>query len=363
MARVIILSVLFVLLVAPWSSAAVVVIANRFNEDIRFFVAVDGQREKTFRVKPGELVPFTAPDQSRLSFRHAGVEHRYALDTDSAYFFVSNLRGGVQLRKIGLTTERPRVEFASKEGPVKARDWSEGERITIPVTIFVDENERRQRSIWEPQLRARVAKASEIIGHFAPVEFKVIGIGTWKSDDTIHNFLKSFREFETEVDAGDAQIAIGFTSQYEAVRKGGVHLGGTRGPLDSHVLVREWSKYIGEDEKLEVLVHELGHVLGAAHSPEPRSVMRPKLGDRRVNARDFRVGFDPLNTLAMYLIAQQMQNDRVTRVRDLPMPTKRRLADIYAELALALPKDPAALNYLKSLGARIVRVERAKPKR
>ena len=144
---------------------------------------------------------------------------------------------------------------------------------------------------------------------------------------------------------------------------GGVHLGGTRGPLDSHVLIREWSKYIGEYEKLEVLVHELGHVLGAAHSPEPRSVMRPKLGDRRVNAREFRVGFDPLNTLAMYLIAEQLQNNRVTRVRDLPMPTKRRLADIYAELVLAMPRDPAAMNYLKSLGARMVKVKRVEPKR
>jgi hypothetical protein len=355
------LAIIFCSLIAAEASAKVVVISNRFDEDVRFFVETGGQREQTFRLKPGELVPVPAPDHSRLTFRHDGIEQRYILDTDTAYFFAAGIRGGLELRKIGLKTERPRVVFDDVEiGPKTDRTLAAGKRVTIPVKIYVDDNERRQQKLWEPQLRARIAKASEIIGRYAPVEFKVIGVGSWKSDDRINKFEKSFREFEENVDAKSAQIAIGFTSQYEVVRKG-VHLGGTRGPLHSHVLIREWSKYIGEDERLEVLVHELGHVLGAAHSPEPQSVMRPSLGDRQANARDFRIGFDPLNTLAMYLIGQQLQSHRVTRLRDLPMPTRRRLADVYAELAMAMPKDPAALNFLRFLGARVMKIQR-KPK-
>ena len=56
------------------------------------------------------------------------------------------------------------------------------------------------------------------------------------------------------------------------------------GPLHTHILIREW-KPRTEPERLEVLVHELGHFLGACHSPENDSVMRPLLGDGRANLR------------------------------------------------------------------------------
>ena len=77
-------------------------------------------------------------------------------------------------------------------------------------------------------------------------------------------------------------------------------MAGTRGPLHSHILVREWSPQMSEPERLEFLVHELGHFLGASHSPEPDSVMRPVLGDQPGrSARAFRIRFDPVNTLVM----------------------------------------------------------------
>jgi hypothetical protein len=186
-------------------------------------------------------------------------------------------------------------------------------------------------------------------------------VGPWRTDDRRRDFVETRREFESEVRPDPAQIAIGFTSQYEIVKKKGTHLGGTRGPLHTHVLVREWSKYLGEDERLEVLVHELGHILGAAHSPEPRSVMRPSLGDDQIKVPGFQIGFDPLNTLAMYMVGQQLQSGGYTRFKEMPLSTRRRLADVYAEIALAMPKDPAAMRYLQLLGARIVKVKPIPP--
>jgi hypothetical protein len=57
---------------------------------------------------------------------------------------------------------------------------------------------------------------------------------------------------------------------------------------------------------LELLVHELGHFFGAAHSPETNSVMRPLLADKQANSTRFRIGFDPLNALAMNLVTEEM---------------------------------------------------------
>jgi len=354
--------ILLGLLLNSQASAAVVVIANRFDKDVRFFVDTGGEKELTFRLKPGELVPFAAADQSRLVYRYEGAQQRYVLDADSAYFFVAGLNRRLELRKIGLATERPRIVLPGEsEIPSKpSRAPPQGKRVTIGVKILVDEENRSPRRIWEPKLRARVAAASDIIGRYAPVEFKVVDVGTWKSDNRHRDFEETFRQFEREVRAEPAQIAIGFTSQYEIVKKH-THLGGTRGPLHTHVLVREWSKFLGESERLEVLVHELGHILGAAHSPEPQSVMRPSLGDDQLKARGFVLRSDPLNTLGMYMVGEQLQSGGYTRFKEMPLATRRRLADVYAEIAIALPKDPAAMQYLKLLGARIVKVKRPKP--
>src|SRR5205085_7080037 len=116
------------------------------------------------------------------------------------------------------------------------------------------------------------------------------------TDNNINNFDKTLAEFEQNVKPEPARLAIGFTSQYE-VPRGAFHLGGTRGPLHTHVLVREWSKHISEPERMEVLLHELGHFLGAVHSPAPDSVMRSILGDRIARVKDFRITFDPVNVL------------------------------------------------------------------
>ena len=116
------------------------------------------------------------------------------------------------------------------------------------------------------------------------LRLQVVGVGAWESDNRIQEFAKSIVEFEQKAKPGRHTLAIGFTSQY-ALTRGRFHLGGIRAPLATHLLVREWSQVISEAERLEVLLHELGHFLGAAHRPDADSVMRPILADRRIAGR------------------------------------------------------------------------------
>jgi hypothetical protein len=114
-------------------------------------------------------------------------------------------------------------------------------------------------------------------------------------------------------------------------------------------LVREWSNRISESEKLEVLVHELGHFLGAVHSPEPDSVMRAILGDKRARSKDFRIGFDPVNTMAMCLVSEALRTGRVQSFNDLRLPCQLELNKLYTDMAKADPQDPAARQYVQLL--------------
>jgi hypothetical protein len=94
------------------------------------------------------------------------------------------------------------------------------------------------------------------------------------------------------------------------------------------------------------LVHELGHHLGAAHSPEQTSVMRPVLGDNQAGRSDFRIQFDPVNALVVGMICEEMRRRNVMHLSALLPETKRRLQQIYIELARSLPDDPAGLHYV-----------------
>lgn len=144
------------------------------------------------------------------------------------------------------------------------------------VKVLVDEEEVTKRKAWERRLTNRIHAASDVIARYADVRFVVREYGTWQSDDRIQDFSRTLTEFEQEVDPGKGRLAIGFSSQYR-FQRGQNHLGGTRGPLRHHILIRENAPTVREVERLEVLVHELGHFLGAAHSTSPTSVMHQLL--------------------------------------------------------------------------------------
>ena len=105
-----------------------------------------------------------------------------------------------------------------------------------------------------------------------------------------------------------------------------------------------------EPGRLEVLLHELGHYLGAVHSPETTSVMRPKLGDGRSISLRFPVDFDPLNTLAMNLVVQEVRAHHIRSLVQVSPATKERLRQIYHEVETALPDDPTPPKFIALLG-------------
>jgi hypothetical protein len=219
---------------------------------------------------------------------------------------------------------------------------------TIHVKVLVDEEEPAVDRVWQERLRRRVDQASAVLRRYCGLEFSVTCFDRWNSDNRIQDFSKSLREFEHEVAAAPAQIAIGFSSQYKFER-GRNSLGGTRGPLHSHIFIREGSRAIFEPERLEVVVHELGHFLGAAHSVRSNSVMRPLLGDGQSRRRNFQIQFDPDNEAIIRLVAREIQDYRIRRFSQLSESTRRRLRAHYMNLALEDGRDPVARMYVRYL--------------
>jgi hypothetical protein len=339
---------LFAVLPAAVVCADVIVLANRTTSPLTVrFMPLAGQAEQV-ALAPGDVTPMFVDGAARVSFGPAAGQRPQLLDPNCAYYFGRKRDGQIGLQKIGLGEDE-----ATAGGRPLPGGMSRTATVSIAVKILVDEEEPGRQVLWERRLRRRVEAASAILEKYCRVSLRVVATGTWNSDNATNDFTASLGEFEREVKPFPARLAIGFTSQWEMAR-GRIHMAGTRGPLHSHILVREANPHIGEAERLEFLLHELGHYLGAAHSPERNSVMRPVLGDKQAGRAAFRIGFDPVNALVIAMVGEEMRRRNVTRLADLSNETKLRLRQIYTELARAIPNDPAGQHYVQLMSASTV---------
>ena len=139
------------------------------------------------------------------------------------------------------------------------------------VKVLVDEEEVSTEPVWKQRLTDRIHQASELIAQYCEVRFVVRYYAYWQSDNRLQDFARSLTEFTQEVDPGKSRLAIGFSSQYR-FKRGRNHLGGTRGPLQKHILIRENAPTVLDPERVEVLVHELGsqHLSTVGHAAGSR---------------------------------------------------------------------------------------------
>lgn len=342
--------------IAPGSASAdVVVITNRTSAMVQFSVAVGSAAGTAQKLDAGDLLPIAcrSGEKARVAFMSGGKRRGYALAANSVYFFHRTTDADeLDLQEIELLNRvppRPGDQRAAAAADALPGNEKAPRFAKVTVKILADDDERAVRTVWEERLRKRIALASKLLEKYAGVTLEVVACETWVTDNEKNDFTTTLAEFIEKVKPDPADIAIGFSSQY-TLTKGRTHMGGTRGPFASHILVREWSRQVSEPERLEILVHELGHRFGAVHSPEANSVMRPVLGDRQSVASNFRIVFDPLNTLAVNLIGQEIRDRGVRHMHEISGTARDCLVAVYTTLGKAFPEDPAVGQYLMMLG-------------
>ncbi|NOY43172.1 MAG: matrixin family metalloprotease [Planctomycetes bacterium] len=325
--------------------AKVVVLSNRTTHSVTATLLPTSRSTTSITIAPGESRPVFFEKALRIRYQEGRVQREFKLDESNAYFFTHGSQArSVRLEKIGLG-DSPAPMDSKAEGQPKLG----AEAPTIRVKLLVDDDEPTHQQIWESRLRKRFAAAADIIERHSGVRMVVDSVSTWDSEDTTIDFNQSLREFEKKVTPKPAQLAIGFSSQYR-ISRGRIHMGGTRGALHPYILLKERSPQVRETERLEMLVHEMGHHLGAAHSPEPYSVMRPLITGGQQRAVGSRIRFDPVNTLLMAMVGEEIRSRRLRSLASLPEAKKKRMAEIYGVLVKVMPEDPAAAHYQRILG-------------
>lgn len=343
-------------LIALWlislsAHASVIVVTNRAANVVDFRLIGGPAGPQEFTLVAGDCIPIRLAGPARISFVSAGQRKEYRVVPKGLYYFFAARGGRIEVGKIGL--HAPNVDSSNETNatviaPSENAAPSSRSTVVIPIKILFDDAEITSRAAWEARLRKRIGEASRLFKKHCFVEFQIVAIDSWQSNASITRLGGALSEFERLVDPAPARLAIGFTGQQKGTPQDR-HLGGTRGLLHTHVLIREWVNGNTEQERLEVLVHELGHFLGAVHSPELNSVMRAAPGDRQARAAKFRIVFDPLNTLAMCLVSQELHSQPHLRSAEMQPATRNELRKIYSVLMRATPDDPAAALYLRAL--------------
>lgn len=317
--------------------AGVIVLVNRSSQEVQFNVVCGEAAATEYRLPPRELASVRVNGRALVGFMQGAQRRLYHVEPNTAHFF-GDFPNGLDMQEIGLGTPNP-----EPQPPVAAAVFP----VVLRVKILVDEEEPRANSFWAVQLRRRVETASAFLERHCHIKLEVVAADTWQSDNGAGNFEELFRDFERKVRPDPGRLAIGFTSQRVAGQSNILHLGRTRYPFHPYILIQEWWPRT-ETDRLEVLLHELGHFLGAVHSPEPDSVMRQQFSTGQ-HLRRRLIGYDPVNALIMSLIAEELASHEVRDVSQLSLTTRKRLLQIYGEMEKALPDDPVAAAYQRRL--------------
>ena len=356
-------AVLIACLLPGPARAGVVILANRTDASPRVTITAGGAARQ-FQIDEGEVLRLEVAGEAEASFDDGRGPAVYRLAPDSLYYFTFH-GGRLVVQRVEFAhaapSEAARLDSEPPERQPGAKPSDDGiagflRMGVVPVMVLVDDEEPAVKTLWEERLRRRVEMASEIIEPYCGIRFRAVAAGTWDTDDGNADWERAMREYEIEVNPLPAALAIGFTSQFQLPGQGRAHLGTIAGPLRPHILIREGPPKVSEPERLEVLVHELGHYLGAVHCPQPDSVMRPLLADGRARSRAFPIRFDGVNALAMSLVGGELRRSGIQTLSQASPKTKQQLLAIFSTAAGAIPGDDVAERHIKMLDVTPIRI-------
>src|SRR4051794_24609129 len=133
------------------SRADVIVLANRTPAQVAFrFVPKSGEAQQ-FTLPASETLPLFLDGKADIVFAANAGQKRYSLDSNCAYYFFRGPDGKVDLQKIGLGEDG-----TAAEGRKLPENASRAPKLSIPVKILVDEDERARPGVWEQRLKRRI---------------------------------------------------------------------------------------------------------------------------------------------------------------------------------------------------------------
>jgi hypothetical protein len=329
------LSLSILILIVSKLPGAVVVLHNATAAPIECTVTVGSSAPAKLTIAVGEARPIECGRTVSVSFLRGTEARSLSLEPWMAYLFITKKQIGTDLIAIALEGKSPGIADVPETLPVR-------KPLKIPVKLVVDDADRRAKAIWTDVLSKRLSAASAVMTETANVAFEVLDTDEWTLGPAVADLRGFVADAEKTVKPDPATLAIVYSSRpFGPVSPTNPTplLAINRPALNSLLLIRE-SEPKSEPERVELLASQLGRFLGAVTSPDPISAMRPKLGDGKAMLVKFRIGFDPLNSLAINIWVDGLRSGKVRGIGDLSPEMQLRLARVYATIFAAQPDEP-----------------------
>jgi hypothetical protein len=337
--------------------AAVLTIGNMSQKTVTFKLSSVGQgQELEVSLEPGEHRLFQVARTPVIAYESAGKAARFQLDPYTPYVFAP-AGDGFGLQGIELAGTMPATDDIPATAPSDAV-------YTVKVKLFGGDGDVRSNELWEKLFRERFASVTETFEKQCRVKFEVVGSAEWTSDPAAKLPAELLKDFASKVPASADYLSVGFTSR-TLLNKGQelaktpeqlIQAGCLRGPLGRHLLLREYITR-SESARLEMLIHELAHHLGAVHSQDLNTSMRVNVLDGRSDRKEVRAGLDPLNLLVVGIWVEQLRGGKVRGPSDLSEVTRQRLNVLYKTLQNVYPEDTLPTAFIAVLNKK----EKAEP--
>ena len=333
------------------ATASVIVVANYTTDDVTITVTEPGAKAQEKTIPAYHVIPIAITGPADLKLPASGHNAVVRVDLAHAYALIPDRAKGLRIECLEMPGQPPERDARPELNPIPRTP------VRIPVTLLVDDVDPRTDPLWQAEIRKRFDAAAAILEAQTGFRFEFAGFETWKSNSNAKDLGAQLLSLEDAVKVKPGALAIGFTSQKLDDAK--MEFGLCRGLGSSHLVIREWRPK-SEPERLEVLVRFMALTLGAVSSPDPGSVMRPKLGDGRALHTGYVIRLDPLNALALNLMAD-LRRSGVTQLDAVPLQDRSRLIRVYSALLQASPGDPVALDYLAVLDKDVANVDPKNP--
>jgi hypothetical protein len=171
---------------------------------------------------------------------------------------------------------------------------------TVRVKALADPSFRARNPRWEEEVRGRVEAASDYFEREFAIRFVTQSVAPWPVRERIRSTPALVTKLKNEFPRNDPayDLVIAFTaeglSRYTVEgRPRADRIGNCREGLGGYVVTsaKNIFRYTGEqaspDDDTLTLVHELGHIFGAEHVQDTRSIMNEDF--------DYRAEFDMKN--------------------------------------------------------------------
>lgn len=331
-------SAIVLAVLANLTSAAVLVVGNYTLQPVTLTVTDPEGPPREVRIESLQLAPITVGGAVNVTFATRTGPTKLRLEPYNAYVLIMDEKAGVKLEGIALPGEPLAEDAKPGEGPApKVKPYE------YPVTLYVDDSDPRTDRVWQAALKQRFEEAAAVIEKNSGIRFTLKGFGTWNASTETFEPTGMLEDFEKKVRMKDGELAIGYSNR-KVEDKPEIPFGACRGALGTHLLMRE-SRPKNEAEKVEALIHYLARIAGATLSPDEGSVMRPKIANGLALSAKYSYRFDPLNTLAMSLWAEELRKGPRLTLADVTPANKVRLSRVYKALSGAMPDDKLAMNY------------------